>query len=133
MSDRRFDPEAAEEFIAFLRDEIDTINTRILDAYFASGKPLSKLPAFGIGGDSTNLTGKYTQFHGGVWSDLKSLVASYEGFIEALEQTIETNAESEAVTTAELDGLMEQGSTWTTCTSNPRNSMRPEASRILRS
>ncbi|GAB4002866.1 hypothetical protein GCM10029992_42390 [Glycomyces albus] len=100
---RRFDPEAVDEFISFLRDEIELVQNEIVEGYFKNGGALGRMPAFGIGAESDSLRERYATFHTGVWGDLQDLLASYHGFIDALEQVKEANAETEDATGAEIE------------------------------
>lgn len=106
MSGRRFDPEAADEFISFLREEMATIQNSVIESYFKNGGPLGRMPAFGVGGNSQSLLGDYTRFHSGAWTDIQNLLASYQGIIDALDDIKEANADTEDAGTADFDGQL---------------------------
>ncbi|WP_026932080.1 hypothetical protein [Glycomyces tenuis] len=102
---RIFAPEAADEFISFLREEITRIQTDVIEEYFEDG-PLARMPAFGIGEGADNLRLDYTRLHAGVWGDIQDLLASYQAFIDALEEIKEANAETEDLNAADFEAQL---------------------------
>lgn len=101
---RTFDPEAVDEFISFLQEEMSMLQNDVIDSFFKNSGPLSRMPAFGVGGNSDALRTSYTRFHAGAWTDIQHLLTSYQGFIDSLEEIKEANADTEDANAANLEG-----------------------------
>jgi hypothetical protein len=100
---RTFDPEAADEFISFLEAEIDALRTQVIDTYFKDSGSLTRMPAFGTGGNSDRLRADYTAFFTSTWGNLQGVIASYTGFIDTLEAIKESYAAADTAGAAELE------------------------------
>lgn len=104
MSERQFDPEAVDEFISYLQEEMTNLQDSAIGDYFQGDGPLRRMPAFGVGGSADTLRTEYTRFHSGSWTDIQDLLSSYQGFIDALEEIKEANADTEDANAANLEG-----------------------------
>jgi hypothetical protein len=105
QGNRTFDPEAVDEFVFFLQEEITRVQG-VADSHFKGEGSLKRMPAFGIGGNADNLGIKYTQLHAGAWGDIQDLLSSYQGFIDALEEIKEANADTEDANVADFEGQL---------------------------
>lgn len=100
---RAFDPDAVDEFIAYLESEAEALKSKIIDHHFKNGGALSRMPAFGVGGGSDLLRADYTAFHASTWGNLQGVVAAYTGFVETLEAIKDSYAAADAAGAAELE------------------------------
>lgn len=103
QGNRTFDPEAVDEFISYLQEEMAGLDHAI-EHYFKGDGVLKRMPAFGVGGNADALRGEYTRFHGGAWSDIQALLIAYQGFADALEGIKEANAATEDVNVTGIEG-----------------------------
>lgn len=99
---RSFDPESAQTFIDFLTSQVELINTQIIEGYFQGDGVLTRMPAFGVGENAEELSEKYREFHGGVWSDLHIVRADLLGYVATLQDMIANHTESDTASAQEL-------------------------------
>lgn len=101
MAQRKFDPEALEEFMRVVRENLLKTLEEDLQPLMQEGGPLNKEPAFGHLAGSDAAREAYTAFHSGTWANLESIRAAYYGMIKTLQDSIDLHEEGENMNVTE--------------------------------
>lgn len=100
MGERTFDPEAVANFQAVLQADLtyleDTIIPRMRDG------DLSYAPAFGLEGVEGK-KGEYQTSFNSIWTDIQYIKSTLKQMLKALDEVVESNADTEDVNVAEID------------------------------
>lgn len=115
MGERTFDPEAVANFQAVLQADLtyleDTIIPRMRDG------DLSYAPAFGLEG----VEGKKSEYQASfssIWTDVQYIKSTIKQMLKALDEVVESNADTEDVNVAEIDQFLSMGEDVPTETTN---------------
>lgn len=108
MAERKFDPEAVADFQRILKDDLayieETIIPRMRDG------DLSHMPAFGLEGVAGKVSEYQTSFSS-IWTDIQYIKVTIKKMLEALDEVVEEEADTEDVNVAEIDQFLSVGET----------------------
>src|SRR5690606_8093593 len=106
VGERTFDPEAVANFQAVLQADLtyleETIIPRMRDG------DLSYAPAFGLEG----VEGKKAEYQasfGSIWTDIQYIKSTIKQMLKALDEVVESNADTEDVNVTEIDQFLSMG------------------------
>lgn len=101
MAQRKFDPEALEEFMRVVRDQLLKPLEDELQPLMLEGGALNKEPAFGDLEGSKTALDAYKRFHEGTWANVEATRAAYYGMLKTLQDSIDLSDEAESMNVAE--------------------------------
>ncbi|WP_026923450.1 hypothetical protein [Glycomyces arizonensis] len=101
MTQRKFDPEALEEFMRVVREDLLKTLEDELEPLMQEGGSLNKEPAFGQLEGSNTARQAYSTFHSGTWTNLESIRAAYYGMLKTLQDSIDLHEEGESMNVSE--------------------------------
>jgi hypothetical protein len=108
MSQREFDPEAVADFQRVLQADLDFIEEQIIPRM--RDGDLSYMPAFGLEGVDGKKTEYQTSF-GTTWTDVQNIKVTLKKMLEALDEIVKQNAETEDSNVTEIEQYLSVGET----------------------
>jgi len=106
MSQREFDPEAVADFQRVLQADLDFIEEQIIPRM--RDGDLSYMPAFGLEGVDGKKTEYQTSF-GTTWTDVQNIKVTLKKMLEALDEIVKQNAETEDSNVTEIEQYLSVG------------------------
>ena len=101
MAQRKFDPEALEEFMRVVREKLLKPLEDELQPLMLEGGALNKEPAFGDLDGSKTALDTYKRFHQGTWDNVEATRAAYYGILKTLQDSIDLGDEAESMNVSE--------------------------------
>lgn len=100
--DRKFDPEAVEEFKAYIEEKLKDLDEDVVP-HMKGGGVLTKGPAFGL--IEAGSTEKYNTFYREVFNDIQEVRGNYCAILRGLQAALDGNDVSEAMNCDDLNDL----------------------------
>ncbi|MDA1363036.1 hypothetical protein O1R50_25710 [Glycomyces luteolus] len=106
MSQREFDPEAVADFQRILKADLDFIEEQIIPRM--RDGDLSNMPAFGLEGVEGKKSEYLTSFQS-TWTDLQNIKVTIKKMLEALDEIVKQNADTEDSNVTEIEQYLSVG------------------------